>query len=88
MAAHRKSNERHAPLQGGINCLSVELCRREEGAAVERRDTSCISDARLSRLESMFGGALLGESPLLSTSFANPASDESFEAVFNPISTD
>jgi len=49
--------------------------------------TSCISDARLSRLESMFGGALVGESPLLPTSFANPAIDESFEAVFNPIST-
>jgi hypothetical protein len=36
----------------------------------------------------MLCGALLGESPLLSTSFANPASDERFEAVFNPISTD
>jgi hypothetical protein len=36
----------------------------------------------------MFGGALLGESPLLLTSFANPASNESFEAVFNPIAAD
>jgi hypothetical protein len=36
----------------------------------------------------MFGGALLGESPLFSTSCANPAIDESFEAVFNPISTE
>lgn len=88
MAAHRKSNERHVPLQGGINCLSVELCRREEGQPSSDAITSCISDARLSRLESMFGGALVGESPLLPTSFANPASDESFEAVFNPISTE
>jgi len=36
----------------------------------------------------MFSGALLGESPLLSTLFANPAIDESFEAVFNPSSTE
>jgi len=39
-------------------------------------------------VELMLCGALLGESPLLSTPFANPAIDESFEAVFNPISTE
>jgi hypothetical protein len=88
MAAHRKSNELHVPLQGGINCFSVELCCGEQEQPSSDAITSCISDARLSRLESMFGGALLGESPLLSTSFANPASDESFEAVFDPISTE
>jgi len=36
----------------------------------------------------MLCGALLGKSPLVSTPLANPAIDESFEAVFNPISTD
>jgi hypothetical protein len=32
----------------------------------------------------MVCGALVGKPPLLSTSFVNPAIDESFEAVFNP----
>jgi hypothetical protein len=36
----------------------------------------------------MLCGALLAKPPLLSTSFANPAVDETFEAVFNPISTE
>jgi len=36
----------------------------------------------------MLCGALLGKSPILSTSLANPAVDETFEAVFNPISTE
>jgi hypothetical protein len=36
----------------------------------------------------MFGDALFGESPLFSTSCANPAIDESFKAVFNPMSTE
>ncbi len=36
----------------------------------------------------MLCGTLLGKSPLLSTLFANPPIDESFEAVFNVISTE
>jgi hypothetical protein len=34
----------------------------------------------------MLCGPLLGKSPFLSTSLANLAIDESFEAVFNPTS--
>jgi hypothetical protein len=70
------------PLQR--ECLSVELRRREEGQPSSDAITSCISDARLSRLEPMHCGALLGKSPLLSVSFAHSTSDESFEPVFNP----
>jgi len=68
--------------------VSGESCRGEQGQPSRDAITLCIGNASRSRLESVRSGALLGKSPLLSTSFANPAVDETFEAVFNPISTE
>jgi len=50
--------------------------------------TSCVGDARVSRQEPMLRGALLGKSPLASTSFANLAINEIFKATRNPATTD
>jgi hypothetical protein len=50
--------------------------------------TPCVDDAWISRLELMLCGALLGKSPLASTSFANLAINEKLEATPDPNTTD
>jgi hypothetical protein len=45
--------------------------------------TSCVGNARVFRQDLMFRGALLGKSPLASTSFANHAINEILEATPN-----
>jgi hypothetical protein len=50
--------------------------------------TSCVGDARVSRQELMLRGALLGKSPLTSTSFTNLAINQILEAPRNPTTTD
>jgi hypothetical protein len=64
------------------------LCWGEHGQSSSNAITSGIGNARISRLELMLGGTMLGKSPLVSPSFANLPIDESLEAVPNANPTD
>jgi len=66
-------------------CFPLKLCCRWHGQLSSNAITSCIGNARLSRFEPMFCGLLRGESPLVSTSFADLAVGEILEGVLNGI---